>query len=457
MVEDDVWPLLMGSEMEYAVTGEFADAVVDAVEVPATRPAPGSHDRMLGNGGRFYVDHGHPEYATPEVRSVSALVLHEHAGDRVAARAAAAASVAHGATIRLHRNTTDGKGHSYGYHENLLMRRATDWATVVAALPAVLVTRTVIGGAGRVGLGRHGEEPGFQLSQRADFFERPCGLDTTRRRGIVNTRDEPHADPGRWRRLHVIAGDANRSPFATWLRAGILALSVAALEEGLLPVVTLADPVAAFRAVSRDLACAVPLELAEGRDTAVGLQERFRDAAARLCARHPFPEGDALVAAWTATLDLLRADPACLADRLDWAAKLRLLDALRERDGLAWDDPRLAALDLRWAALEPDGIVARLQRRGELPAPPPDAQVEAAASVAPTDTRARIRGGWISHRPDAVVAVGWDALLVRDTAGALHPLTLADPFRHHLAPTDDGTSVATLVEAHRAASEEENR
>ena len=450
----DDWPLLLGSEMEYGVTGQLAELVVDHVRVPATTPDPDTHHRMLGNGGRFYVDHGHPEYATPEVRSASELVLYEHAGDLLAAEAAAAASAAHGSPITLFRNNTDGKGHSYGYHENLLLRRSTPWDAIEAALPAVLVTRTVIGGAGRVGLGPCNENPGFQLSQRVDFFERTAGLDTTRRRGIVNTRDEPHARPSVWRRLHVIAGDANRSPFATWLRAGTLALCVAALEEGLLPTVRLADPVAAFRTVSRDVACSASLPLADGADTAVGLQERFRDAGAQLCARYAFPEGDALLDAWTATLDQFRTDPTQLADRLDWAAKLRLLTALRERDGLSWADPRLAALDLRWAALEPDGIVPRLQDKGALAAPPPAAEVVAATSAPPPDTRARVRGGWVTHRPAAVLAAGWDALLVRDARGGLHPLDLTDPFRHHPAPTAEPMSVDTLVGAHRAATEE---
>lgn len=450
----DDWPLLLGSEMEYGVTDQLADLVVAHVDVPATTPDPDTHHRMLGNGGRFYVDHAHPEYATPEVRSASQLVVYEHAGDLLAARAAAAASRSHGSPITLFRNNTDGKGHSYGYHENLLLRRSTPWEAIEAALPAVLVTRTLIGGAGRLGLGPHDEQPGFQLSQRADFFERVAGLDTTRRRGIVNTRDEPHARPSRWRRLHVIAGDANRSPFATWLRVGTLALCLAALEEGLLPTVRLADPVVAFRTISRDAACSAVLPLADGADTAVGLQERFRDAAAHLCARYAFPEGDALLHAWTATLDQLRTDPTQLADRLDWAAKLRLLTALRDRDDLAWDDPRLRALDLRWAALEPDGIVPRLQARGALPPPPPAAEVAAAASTPPGDTRAHVRGGWITHQAPAVLAAGWDALLVKDARGGLHPLDLTDPFRNHPAPTAAPVSVDTLVWAHRAATEE---
>ncbi len=452
--------MLIGTETEYGIAAPgrpdldahaLSALVVEACGVPATAVHDDSRHRMLGNGGRLYVDHGHPEYSSPETTSPSEALTFELAGDALVAQAAAAASEVAGTPIRVFKNNTDGKGHSYGYHENVLLRRSTPWESIPAALPALLVTRVVVGGAGRVGLGPDGAEPGFQLSQRADYFERVAGLDTTRRRGLVNTRDEPLARPADWRRLHVIAGDATRSPYATWLKLGILALSLAALEESLLPVITLADPVAAFRRVSQDATASAPLTLADGTTaSAVAIQERFRDAAATLIARTPIPEGERLIAEWTTVLDALRSDPASLADRLDWAAKLALMEGYRARDALGWEHPKLAQVDLAWAELSPDGIVPRLQAAGRLAQTPDPDAVAAATRIPPPGTRAHTRGRWITDHPDAVVAAGWDSLLVRDTAGGLHALGLTDPFRHGAAAYEAGASADRLIRAHAA-------
>ncbi|QIK73534.1 proteasome accessory factor PafA2 family protein [Propioniciclava coleopterorum] len=448
--------MLLGTETEYGIHAaggeldahDLSAAVVDACGVPATASTGDASHRVLGNGARFYVDHGHPEYATPETTSAADATLWELAGDLIVERAAAAASQRLGIPITVFKNNTDGKGNSYGYHENLLVGRATPWEALEAVLPAFLVSRVVIAGAGRVGLGTASQEPGFQLSQRADFFERVAGLDTTRRRGIVNTRDEPHADPRRWRRLHVIAGDATRIPYATWLGLGSLALVVAAIESGLAPLVRLADPIVAFRTVSRDLSLSRPLPLAGGgAETALGVQERFRDAAAALAGRVETPGATALVEAWTQTLDDLRVDPARAADRLDWAAKLQLLRGYRAR-GASWGDPKLAQVDLKWAQLGPGGIVGVLQDAGRLRAGADPAEVERAGREAPRDTRAFGRGRWVSEHPEAVIAAGWDGLLVRDPAGGLHSLGLLDPFGHTAVGAEPGASVDRLIRSH---------
>jgi len=458
---------LLGTETEYGILAPGrpdldADAlsalVVDACTAPATAAVEGTHNRTLGNGGRLYVDHGHPEYATPETATPTEALTWELAGDALVAAAARAASERAGTPVRVFKNNTDGKGASYGYHENLLLRRSTDFGLVVAALPAVLVSRVVLGGAGRVGLGPHGDAAGFQLSQRADFFERVVGLDTTRRRGIVNTRDEPHARPSAWRRLHVITGDATRSPFATWLKLGTLALALAALEVGLLPVVTLADPVGAFRRVSRDTTARAPLALDGGvTTTAVGLQERFRDAGARLVEREGFPEGEGLVAAWTDTLDALRRDPVELADRLDWAAKLALLEGYRARDRLGWDHPKLAQVDLAWADLSAGGVVERLRAAGRLAPGPDRCAVEAAVSAPPPSTRAYTRGRWVVDHPDAVVAATWESLLVRDGRGFLHTLRMPDPYHPAAADHEAGAPPDRLIATHEASPHGEGR
>ncbi len=207
---------------------------------------------LLGNGARVYVDHAHPEHSGPEVTSAHQAVVYDRAGDTLMqSRAADRAGAASGLTVRLHKNNTDGKGHSYGCHENYLVPRAVGFDDIVRGFTAHLVSRLVVAGAGRVGLGPRDARAGFQLGQRPDFFEARVGLETTVHRPIINTRDEPHADPRRFRRLHVITGDANLSETATFVKVGAAALVLAAVDDGV-PLPELADPVAAFRDFSHD-------------------------------------------------------------------------------------------------------------------------------------------------------------------------------------------------------------
>lgn len=427
----------MGTETEYGIWSpdapgvdveHLAALVIDAVDGPATPPYADTHNRVLGNGARFYVDHGHPEYATPEATHVDDAALHDAAGDVIVARAAAAASRVAGFAIEVYKNNTDGHGHSYGHHENYLLARRLCWDDIEAQLPTFLVTRTIFAGAGRVGLGDRGQQRGFQLSQRADFFERVVGLDTTRNRGILNTRDEPHATASLWRRLHVIPGDANRNPFATWLRLGSTALVCASIEAGVRCGVRLADPVGAFGQVSRDVSLGRPIALEGGGSaTALEIQRRFLDAVAAGPARADFPGADEILGEWASVLDDLQRDPASTRDRLDWTAKLGLLDALRVRDGLAWDAPRLAQLDLAWAKLGPDSPYELLKRAGRLCSWLDPDEVERAAVEPPTDTRAYARGRLVCDHPDALIAATWDSALVKDASGGLHPLRMSEP------------------------------
>ena len=383
----------------------------------------------------LYVDHGHPEYATPEATNATDAATHDLAGDAIVAAAAATASERVGTPIRVFKNNTDGKGHSYGHHENYLVPRALPWARLEELLPTFLVTRVVFAGAGRVGLGVRGDAPGYQLSQRADFFERVSGLDTTRRRGILNTRDEPHATPARWRRLHTIAGDANRNPFATWLRLGATALLLDAVAlpsprcaRALAAVPRLLDPVAAFRAVSRDLGLRATLPTDRGAVTALDVQRAFAAACAAHAAEAAFPEAEELLGEWVGVLDDLAADPTTTADRLDWPAKLRLLERLRLRDDLPWDAPRLARWDLAWAELDAAASpFTALQGAGALIDWLPAAAVAAATREPPRDTRAYGRGRIVAEHADAVIAATWDSVLLRDPRGVLHNLRMTEP------------------------------
>lgn len=440
---------LLGIETEYGILApsapELHPAVLSAAVVAAyPRVATGTvldwvdpipiedaHNRVLANGARLYVDHAHPEYSAPEVTTAAAAVAHDLAGDAAVVAAARAASAELGLEIGLYKNNTDSQGASYGCHENHLLSRSVPWAEIARHVPSFLVTRTVVVGAGRVGLGRHAERPGFQLSQRADFFETLEGIQTTRRRPLLNTRDEPHAPPSRYRRLHVITGDANRSPYATWLKAGTLAAFLTALSHGVLPDLRLADPVAGFPATSHDVGLRATLALADGRHcTALELQEAACEAVLADAERRPDAYEADVLAAWAGTLADLRTDPALAADRLDWAAKLALLDAYAARHGLDWGSPRLAQLDLDWARLDRPGPFDALRAAGRLRSVVSDADVARAAAAPPSDTRAWTRGRLVAAGADRVTGASWDWLTIRDATGVERRVDLAEPAGH---------------------------
>src|SRR5690242_17674287 len=240
---------------------------------------------ILTNGARLYVDHAHPEYSTPECTNPRDVVKWDKAGEQVMLDAARfAAQIPGSAPIVLYKNNTDNKGASYGAHENYLMRRSTPFSDIVKFLTPFFVSRQVVCGAGRVGIGQDGREDGFQISQRADFFEVEVGLETTLKRPIINTRDEPHADAEKYRRLHVIIGDANLSEISTYLKLGTTALVLAMIEDRFFSVdLSVEEPVAALRAVSHDPSLRHLLTLRSGgrKLTAVQLQMEYLEQATK--------------------------------------------------------------------------------------------------------------------------------------------------------------------------------
>jgi len=377
---------------------------------------------VIPNGARVYVDHSHPEYSSPEVTTPLDALTWDAAGDVVAHRAvellAEQAPGTDAPPVNLYKNNTDNKSVSYGAHENYTVDRAVPFERITAALLPFFASRQVVCGAGRVGLGADGSRPGFQLSQRADFFERTVGLETTIHRPMVNTRDEPHADDSRYRRLHVIIGDANLSHTATLLKFGTTSLVLNLVEHDRVPDLELEDPVAALQAISHDPTLATTVALRDGRQlTGVQLQRAYLDACTRL--EHELaPEGldedtEQVLALWDEVLTDLAADPARLADRLDWAAKLALLNAYRTRDGLEWDDPRLVAIDLQYADVRPDrGLYHRLAASGRIRTLVDPQRIAAAADEPPRDTRAYFRGTAVSRYADALAGVGWDTVSV---------------------------------------------
>src|SRR5690348_16321465 len=255
----------------------YSGALYDPAEALADEDL-GLANVILTNGARLYVDHAHPEYSTPEVTSPRDVVLWDKAGEQVMLDAARMAALVPGAQpIHLYKNNTDNKGASYGAHENYLMKRETPFSDIVRHLTPFFVSRQVFAGAGRVGIGQDGHEHGFQISQRADYFEVEVGLETTLKRPIINTRDEPHADAEKYRRLHVIIGDANLSEISTYLKLGTTALVLSMIEDGFIAVDLAVDqPVRTLHQVSHDPTLKRLVTLRSGRTlTAVQLQMEY--------------------------------------------------------------------------------------------------------------------------------------------------------------------------------------
>lgn len=372
---------------------------------------------ILPNGARFYVDHAHPEYSSPEITSPMDAVLWDAAGDYIAAQTVETIARLAPQTglpiVNLYKNNADSKGQSYGFHENYQIRRDVDFDSVITGLLPFFVSRQIITGAGRVGLGVNGERPGFQISQRADFFERTVGLETTIRRPIINTRDEPHADQHKYRRLHVIVGDANLSHYSTLLKFGTTSAVLGLIEAGAAPHIKLADPVAAIHTVSHDLDLEAELPLAGGGSTtALEIQHAYL-AAARAWDKNPDQHTQRVFDLWEETLDALENDLFSLADRLDWVAKYFVLRQYVSK-GVGWDDPKLAAIDLQYSDVRPGkGLYHKLVQLGRMRTLFTPEQIADAAAHPPEDTRAFLRGRLISTFPDQVVSANWDTLVVR--------------------------------------------
>src|SRR6195952_977333 len=302
---------------------------------------------ILTNGARLYVDHAHPEYSTPECTTPLDIVRWDKAGEQIALDACRFAANGVEGDLLLYKNNTDNKGASYGSHENYLVRRSTPFGDIVRHLTPFFVSRQVVCGAGRVGLGQDGHGDGFQLSQRADFFEVEVGLETTLKRPIINTRDEPHADPEKYRRLHVIIGDANLAETSTYLKVGTAALVLSMIEDRFITTdLSVSRPVASLKEVSHDPTLTHLLEIGDGRTmTAVQLQWEYFHLAERYIAERRGGETDNqtkdVLARWEAVLTRLATDPMLCARELDWVAKLKLLSSYRDRDGLDWGDAKL--------------------------------------------------------------------------------------------------------------------
>jgi proteasome accessory factor A len=415
---------------------------------------------VLTNGARYYVDHAHPELSTPECADPRSIVVYDRAAERILQRSMAAAArlLPQGQEIVIYKNNSDRKGNSYGCHENYLMDRQVPFSKIVAHVMPHFITRQIFTGAGKVGTeaaGLTSADVPFQLTQRADFFEEEVGLETTLKRPIVNTRDEPHADPQKYRRLHVIVGDANLSEVATFLKVGTTALVLSMIEDDwltrdLLP----ARPVQALRQVSYDMTLARPIELADGSSiTAMDAQWELQRRARKFAEERGLDcvggeeVGEEVLRRWEEVLTALESDPGRVAGQVDWVAKHRLIDAYRDRHDLRWDDARLAAMDLQYHDLrESKSLAARVG----LERITTDEEVEQAITTPPPDTRAYFRGRCLERWPESIVAANWDSLVFDVGGDPLRRVPMMEPLRGtkaHVGSLIDGCeSAADLLQ-----------
>lgn len=385
--------------------------------VPVIAPdALGVANVVLRNGARFYVDHAHPEYSSPEVNCPRQAALYDAAGDIILNRAVADVAFytsqgisvleAHDPCpeIKIYKNNVDGKGAAYGFHENYQYSRDIDFDILAQALIPYFVCRQVVVGAGRVGIGEMGEKNGFQISQRADYFQQEISLETTLNRGIINTRDEPHADPNLYGRLHVINGDATMSHTSTFLKLGMTALVIDAIEAGVdFSDLALADPVAEFQRISHDPTCTYQAELKDGRKlSALDILGFYRERV------RAFTEGEKeVLQRWDEVVALLREQPLLTAGILDWTAKYALVSSYVER-GVPWDSAKLKLIDLQYSDIDPSrSLYHALVKKGRMRTLFSSAEIEAAACTAPKNSRAYFRGRVLEKFGDHVRAASW--------------------------------------------------
>ncbi len=390
---------------------------------------------VLTNGARLYVDHAHPEYSTPECATPHEAALYDKAGETVMARAARASQALLEPEQRMviHKNNSDGKGNSYGAHENYLLSRDLPFNDVVRFFTTFLVTRQVFTGSGKLGSENGRPRVDYQITQRGDFFEEEVGLETTLKRPIINTRDEPHGDASKYRRLHVIIGDANLSEVQTFVKLGSAALILAAIEDGALPEpLGLLDPVNSVWQVSHDLDLRRPLDLADGGTaTALELQWQYHEWATKYFQSSDLDSsfGDVLDE-WESLLADLDADPMRTADRLDWTAKLKLLKQYQDRDDLDWEHSKLRLLALQYHDVDPDrGLYHRLAASGRIRRLFGEEDIEAAVASPPDSTRAYFRGECVRRYGDDLVAANWDSLVFDVGQESLKRVPMMEPLR----------------------------
>lgn len=399
-----------------------------------------SSNVFLGNGARLYLDVGsHPEYATPECDSIRELVVHDKAGERILEQLLNSAEQrlgdegVHG-DVYLFKNNTDSAGNSYGCHENYCTTRRDDFSSYAEVLIPFLVSRQIYAGAGKVLQTARGAM--YCVSQRAEHIWEGVSSATTRSRPIINTRDEPHADAERYRRLHVIVGDSNMSEYTNFLKVGACSLMLRMLEEPqvVLRDMTLENPIRAIREISHDMTCRRRVRLANGREvSALDIQSEYLNRALRFAEHHELnAEEKMALDMWEHCLTAIEDDPLTLDKELDWVIKYKLIEAYRERHDLALRDARVALIDLQYHDVnQKRGLFYRMQRRDMVERIVTDAEISDAVETPPQTTRARLRGEFIKRAKEQKrdYTVDWVHLKLNDQAQ--RTVLCKDPFKAH--------------------------
>ena len=440
---------------DYENENPLLDARGFEVDGERERPGPDYNrqlNKVLANGGRLYVDGAHPEYSTPECSNAREVVAFERVGERIIAQALTGITEARGRDqFVLYKNNSDGKGNSYGYHEDYLVSRTVSFDRITQVLTPFLVTRPIYAGSGKVGAENQTPAVDYQISQRADFFETLVDLNTMVRRPIINTRDEPHSDAAKYRRLHVIVGDANMAEVSTYLKVGTLSIVLDLLEAGAdLPRISLADPVNAIKQVSRDVQVKESLKLTDGTaSTAIAVQRAYLKAAQNYYACHELNQvtKDILVR-WEDVLDRLERDPRSLVRELDWVAKRYLIESYMDRKSCGWDDPRVRLMDLQYHDVRPErGLYYTLERSHMIERVVLDHEIVRAEMNPPVGTRAYFRGQCVKKYPNAVYGVSWTSVLFDVGQNKIKRIPLLDPLRGTEALTGE-----LLAQAETAAA-----
>ncbi|PYI93817.1 MAG: proteasome accessory factor PafA2 [Verrucomicrobia bacterium] len=379
-------------------------------------------DLVLSNGARFYNDHAHPEYSTPECTTLREMVAQDKAGERILAECARRRNghLPEEREVILYKNNTDFVGHSYGCHDNYLMRRDVPWDRIVAGALPFLITRQIFAGAGKMGVEAESaiSQPGvFQISQRADFFTVVVSIDTMNRRPLVNTRDEPHADASKYRRFHVIVGDSNMSEWATAMKIGTTALVLDLIERGEAPQLEIAQPIDATKSISRDQNHDWIIELRDGRKiSAIDVQRLYLEAAAK-AGRNDGEDRAWVLQEWEDVLNDLERDVALCRDRIDWVAKKILLAALQEEEKIAWSDPWLQSIDLEYHNLDLEtGLYYELVRQGAMRRVVSEDDIRNAIFSPPKTTRAFFRGRSVARFNDQIESIQWDEVVFTNSS-----------------------------------------
>ena len=396
---------------------------------------------VLTNGARYYVDHAHPEVSTPECRNALEAVLFDRAGEEIVRRSMQVANegLPSDSEIVLYKNNSDGKGNSYGCHENYLISRQTPFTQIAQQITTHFVSRQIFCGAGKVGAehrgltGKNSNPNLLQISQRADFFEEEIGLETTLKRPIVNTRDEPHCDPAKYRRLHVIAGDANMSEVATYLKVGTTSIVLSMIEDDAFPAhLVIKDPVRAVRQVSHDTTLNAVIEMVDGRHlTAAQIQTEIIEAATNYATRFGLDSvdeqiGNDVLQRWHNVVASLQTDPLTVANIVDWVAKKRIIEGFAQRHGLQATDPRLKAIDLQYHDMRIEKCLA-LRAGLDVLCLPQD--VMWSMVHPPSSTRAYFRGTVLQRWPSDVVAANWDSVVFDIPNQGLKRIPMPEPLR----------------------------